>query len=70
MILLRLAVIAIVLWFAFRLVRRFIRPTPKRDPDSTYAGKMVPCAICGVFLPESDAVRRDSGELVCPKHGP
>lgn len=68
MIILRIAFIALVIWIAMRLVRRFMqgRADVKREDD--YRGKMIACDVCGVYLPESDAVARADGRVSCGRH--
>lgn len=68
MILLRIAFIALIVWIAMRLVRRMLqRPRGDKSVDS-YRGKMIACDVCGVYLPESEAVSRADGRTTCGRH--
>jgi hypothetical protein len=68
MYVLRLIIIAAVLWFAMRMVRRVIRAVATRRTELGYRGKMVACVVCGVYLPEHDAVLDKDGKFRCDKH--
>ncbi len=65
---LRLVIIAVVVWFAMRVVRRLLRATSASKTEVGYRGKMVTCEICGVYLPEHDAVCAADGKYRCDKH--
>jgi hypothetical protein len=65
---LRLLIIAIVIWFAMRMVKRVLTAKAARKIDPGYRGKMVTCEICGVYLPENDAVSNQSGKFQCDRH--
>ncbi|MFP6682126.1 MAG: PP0621 family protein [Gammaproteobacteria bacterium] len=66
--LLRLLLIAIVIWFAMRMVKRVISAKTARKGDPGYRGNMVTCEICGVYLPENDAVSNQDGKFQCDLH--
>lgn len=66
--LLRLAIIAIVVWFGMRLVRRLLHANAARKSEVGYRGKMVSCDVCGVYLPEHDAVTSGDGIFRCDRH--
>jgi hypothetical protein len=68
MIILRIAFIALVIWIAMRLVRRFMQGRGDARPQDSYRGKMIACEVCGVYLPESDAVARADGRVSCGRH--
>ena len=68
MYLLRLAIIAIVVWFAMRMVRRILRANAARKSEIGYRGKMVICHECGVYMPENDAIFSDDGKFRCDRH--
>lgn len=68
MIILRIAFIAFVIWIAMRLVRRFMRSREEHKSQDDYRGKMIACDVCGVYLPESDAVARADGRVSCGRH--
>jgi hypothetical protein len=68
MIFLRIAFIALVLWIAMRLVRRLLQGARSEKSPDNYRGKMISCAVCVVYLPESDAVARADGRVTCGRH--
>jgi uncharacterized protein len=51
---LRILIIAIVIWLAIRLVKRFLGHQRARRLDAP--PRMLPCANCGVYVPETSAV--------------
>lgn len=65
--LIRLVIIAAVLWFAIRMVRRVMQAAAKRKTELGYRGRMVTCEVCGVYLPEHDAIERN-GKFRCDAH--
>ncbi len=66
--LVRLIIIVVVLWFAMRMVRRIMRAVATRKTNLTYRGKMVVCDVCGVYLPQHDAVSVRNGKFRCDTH--
>ncbi len=62
--LLRILLLAIVLWIAFRLIRRIIGPAKTERPKQVDYEDMVTCAHCGVHLPRSQAIT-ESGKTFC-----
>lgn len=68
MIIIRLIILVVVLWFAMRVVRRVLRGIEKRKSELSYRGKMVSCDLCGVYLPEHDALVGRDGKFRCTNH--
>ncbi|MFT4563896.1 MAG: hypothetical protein ACI9BW_003656 [Gammaproteobacteria bacterium] len=68
MVILRLVIIVVVLWFAFRVVKRLLSSAKSRDLRLRAAGRMVNCAVCDVYLPESDAKALSDGKFQCKNH--
>ncbi|MFT4581673.1 MAG: hypothetical protein ACI915_002123 [Gammaproteobacteria bacterium] len=68
MVIIRLAIIAVVLWFTFRIVKRLISSAKSRDIRLRDGGKMVNCVVCRVYLPESDAKALGDGKFKCKMH--
>ncbi|MDA0820821.1 MAG: hypothetical protein O3C28_00160 [Proteobacteria bacterium] len=68
MVILRLAIIAAVLWFAFRVVKRLLSSGTSRDIRLRDGGKMVNCAVCDVYLPECEAKALGDGKFQCKMH--
>ncbi len=64
----RIILIAVLVWLAYVFVRRQLaaRRTPRGGGG--YRGKMVRCASCGVFLPETEARPGADGAPRCPVH--
>ena len=65
---LRLLIIAVAIWLAVQLVRRALRP---RQPQARRSApgdlpRMLPCAHCGVHVPESEAITH-AGRVYCSK---
>jgi len=68
MLIFRMVIIGAVLWFAMRLVRRVMNAAAARKSGLAHQGKMVSCDICGVYLPEHDAIARRDGKFRCDQH--
>ena len=66
--LVRLVIIIAVLWFAMRVVRRIMHAAAARKTALGYQGKMVLCNVCGVYLPQHDALRDADGKFSCDTH--
>lgn len=69
--LIRLAVILLLVWLAVRVVRYVIernRQTERR-PRPAAIPKMLPCARCGVHVPEDQAFRLGD-RVYCEDHRP
>ena len=68
--LIRLAVLALVVWLVVRMIQNAYRRASERGRAPTRArnaaGTMVRCAHCGVHLPREDALA-DSGRFYCSR---
>jgi uncharacterized protein len=63
--LLRFAILFILAWLAYRLVRRLMTGDTPRQPDKEQAKiEIVPCAKCGVHIPREEALMHD-GKAYC-----
>jgi uncharacterized protein len=63
--LLRLVILLILGWLAYRLVRRLLADDTPRTPTGEQARiEMVPCAKCGVHIPRKEALMHD-GKAYC-----
>lgn len=67
---LKYLIIALILLLLFYApVRKALRGKPQgeqaRKPQPAKAQEMVPCAHCGVHLPDGEAVRDDQGRSYC-----
>jgi len=68
--LIRLAVILLLVWLAFRIVRHLMtRYRQTERPKPTAIPKMLPCARCGVHIPEDQAFRLGD-RVYCEEHRP
>lgn len=68
--LIRLLVIAAVIWLAFILFKRWLAgKTPPRPSSGDHPQeRMVKCAYCGVHVPESQALRSGDQTFCSPEH--
>ena len=68
--LVRLLVIFIALWLAVQLVRRALRSDRSHKSNAVNAAlpRMLPCAYCGVHVPESEAISRAGKIYCCDEH--
>lgn len=61
--LIRILLIVLLIWVAWRLLRQALLPGPGKSSNNTDSGdsptRMVRCAQCGVHLPEQEAVHKD-----------
>lgn len=68
--LIRILVIAAVVWLAYTLFRRWL--AAKTPPSPGMGGRpqerMVKCAYCGVHVPESQALRSGNLSYCSPEH--
>jgi hypothetical protein len=65
---LRLIALALLIFFAYRLIRRAadaFLPKPPPDPKAPDSQPIVPCKACGTFVPRDRAVTDDSGDHFC-----
>jgi len=67
--LLRLLIILIAIWLAFRLIRYFMHRYGRSAPHRTAIPRMLPCARCGVHVPEDQAIRIGD-RVYCEDHRP
>jgi hypothetical protein len=65
---LRLLLIAVVVWLAISVLRRILNRPKTRKIGTRYGGKMVACEVCGVYLPIDDATRGPNEIYYCEKH--
>jgi len=69
--LLRLLIILFGLWLVIHYVRRALkarRRTRDTEPQTRGSPRMLPCARCGVHVPESQALRSGDKIYCCPEH--
>jgi len=64
---LRIAIVFIAIWFAWRLLRRTLS-NHKNDAAPPAPGDMLRCQYCGVFVPRNDAIAAGSHFYCCTAH--
>lgn len=64
----RLLVLAALIWLTWRLVRSLLMAprAPQTPPDTSQ--KMVRCSWCGVHTPEALALRQEPQYFCCEEH--
>lgn len=62
----RVLLIAVVVWLAFVFIRRQLAKS-RRPPGQTQA-RLVRCARCGVYLPESETKPDAHQARICAHH--
>jgi len=65
---LRLLAVAVLVFLAYRLIRRAadaILPTPPPDPKAPDSPPIVPCKACGTFVPRDQAHSDEEGDQFC-----
>ena len=68
MYILRALIIGIVLWFAMRAVKHLLTARDARKSRVFNAGKMVRCRVCGIYLPENEAISLGEDTFKCSTH--
>lgn len=64
---LRLLILLLVIWLLFRAWSGYRRLTKKNRPPAR-AEKMVPCTLCGVYVPQNQAIRNGDEWYCCEAH--
>ncbi|MFP4614407.1 MAG: PP0621 family protein [Thiohalorhabdus sp.] len=65
---LRLIALAVLIYFAYRLVRRVLaklQPPRPDTPPTSESQPVVPCKACGTFVPKDRARTDDRGHFYC-----
>lgn len=68
-VMLRLVIIGLIIWFAWRLIQRWLvsqqgQQQPPAPPPTTDGQAMRRCAYCNVHVPEGESTR-SRGEFFC-----
>lgn len=68
--LIRILVIAAVVWLAYALFKRWLegKNQPRPGADGRPQERMVKCAYCGVHVPESQALHSGGRSYCSPEH--
>ena len=65
--LLRIALIVLAVWLVLRFVKQFLNPPlPAKKKREALSADVIPCAHCGTYVPEPDAIRV-RGHAYCSK---
>lgn len=66
----RLLIIGVVVWLAFKLLKRLTnRPSISEDrAKDSPAKKIVECKQCGLHIPIDEALPKDSDYFCCSEH--
>ncbi len=66
----RLLIIALIVGIGFYLYRRLTikPPAPKPKPPQARPTQAVKCELCGLHVPEHEAIRRDNHSYCCQDH--
>lgn len=63
--LLTLAALGLLFWIVRQQWRRL---KASRPPPPTPVQRMVPCARCGLYLPQDEAIAQGGLSYCCPEH--
>ncbi len=72
--LIRLITIAVLIWLAWALYRRFVHYknsaiSANREKQKKPAIKAVKrCAVCGIHIPENEAIKKQDRYFCCEQH--
>jgi uncharacterized protein len=66
--LLRLFIIALLIWLAYRFIRKLVEPARGTDPGKLRGEEMVRCEVCGLHVPRKSALRRDDRYYCSQEH--
>lgn len=62
----KLIVIALVLWLAFSLFKKFRKPVEGIEKNTNSNKKMLACSVCKMHIPEDEAIVQN-GQIFCSK---
>ena len=67
--LIRLIILALVIWLIYRMVRRMLaKPAATKSAPPRVGTDMVRCAHCGIHIPENEALYRDGQPYCSEEH--
>ena len=64
---LKLLLLALAVWLVISILKHR-QVSPRRPPPTEKSANMVRCDICGVHLPESEAIRSNQLHYCCEAH--
>lgn len=56
--LIRLIILALAIWIAFRIWQNYRAKTTKMPPKAKAIPDMVPCSVCKMHIPDTEALRK------------
>jgi len=62
--LIRLIIIALAIWIAFRIWQNYRAKPKKMPPKSKVIPEMVACTVCNMHIPDNEALRKN-GKFYC-----
>lgn len=65
--LLRLILLGLLAWIAYKLVRKFIAPPALKAPGGQFEA-MISCSHCGLHLPQREAITQQGRHYCCQEH--
>jgi len=70
MALIRILVIALVVWLLIRMLRNWMdRKAVKRSTTPEQINTVVRCAHCGLHIPQQEAIQVEGHYYCCKEHG-
>lgn len=67
--LIRLIILALVIWLIYRMVRHMLAKPRAEQPSRPQVGTdMVRCAHCGIHIPDNEALYRDGQPYCSEEH--
>ena len=67
--LIRLIILALVIWLIYRMVRQMLAKPRAKKPSRPQVGTdMVRCAHCGIHIPDNEALYRDGQPYCSEEH--
>lgn len=64
----RLLIIALVVGVGFYIYRRLTIKPPAKKPPQVHSTQTVKCELCGLHIPEHEAIHRDNHIYCCQDH--
>jgi uncharacterized protein len=66
--LIRLLLLALGIWLLTLVVKRYLALARRKREGAPRIGTMVRCALCGLHIPESEALKRREQYFCCAEH--
>ncbi len=62
----KLIIIALLVWIGFSLFKKLRKPKQNLEQSSPSNNKMLACSVCKTHIPENEAILQD-GKVYCSK---